>query len=248
MVLVGALAALIPGVAHASIQITYNSTYTKTNDGSGSSDFDYFAGMTVPTSTTLTASAGGNSSNTTIDWSTSGGQTTLFFDMEHLRTGTQGSYSRTSGYLYFTATADATYALSGDYQVDDDSADDSGIVVQGAYLYDQTANESLFKGYQDSRSTHDEQFTLGGMDGDYYYSLDSGSSLTGNLIAGHQYLFDFGAIIHAYPTADSGASAEGNFTLTITDNSAVPEPLSLLVWVGLASVAGLVTYRRTRRN
>jgi hypothetical protein len=35
-------------------------------------------------------------------------------------------------------------------------------------------------------------------------------------------------------------------TITTADNATVPEPLSVLVWVGLASVAGLVKYRRGR--
>jgi hypothetical protein len=247
IVLVGLSAALLPGAAEASITITSNDTIAIVNDQAGGNAGAVFNGIAIPTSTTLDAVDGPNHSKNTIDWSTSGGQTILSFDMDHQRNGTLGSYAQTyDNVLNFTANSSAPYALSGYYHATDFGANVSRVILD-ASLYDTTANTYLFYNSQGSQASENEQFALGGTGGDNFNSLLG--SLTGNLIGGHNYFLGFTAFIHAYPDADQGASAVGNITLTIGERSAaVPEPTQLLIWTGLIGLAlGSIVVHRNRR-
>jgi hypothetical protein len=206
----------------ASITITDHTTQSSAHDGDGMHEFVTFSGTAIPTSTSITATDGDSVSTTTINWSTTGIQTVLSFDIQYERMGTRtltSPFTDSSGNLYFIGDADCTYALSGEYQVTDNGATDSGYLFQYAYLDDPTDSASLFDGIQQSQSTHDEQFTLGLSEGDTFNDVTG--SLTGNLKAGHDYHFFFHAFTSAALEDDSGASGEGSFTLTIA-----PEPAS----------------------
>jgi hypothetical protein len=242
--LTGLSAALLSTAAQASIAITSNFTGAYASAGIGGSSTS-FNGTVIPTFTTLDAIDGTAHSNHIIDWSTSGGQTVLSLDIDHHRNGTQYSYAQTQTVLIFTANSSISYELSGRYYVTDVGSNESGSVRLEAGIYDITANAYSSYSFQTSQVTNDEQFYLGATGGDSNNSLLG--SLTGNLIGGHTYQLFSNTLIYAFPNGDSGASAVGNITLTIGANSSAPEPLSLLVWGGLA-VLSVVAIRRTKRQ
>jgi hypothetical protein len=203
---------LIAGTAQA---ITINTTDVGlySNDQLGSAVFQNFNDTAIPTFTTVSVDDGANYNVNTIDWSISGGQTILSLDMNQRRTGRVYSYDRTNyNQLLFTANVSEPYQLSGYYSATDSGA--SGHLRLYARLTDQTAGVDLFWNKQESLVTTNEQFVLGGTGGDFANTLVG--SLTGNVIAGHQYVFSLDCITEAYPQADSGASAVGNLTLKLS--------------------------------
>jgi hypothetical protein len=183
-----------------------------------------FSGTTIPTSTTLNVVDGNTHSKNVIDWSVNGGQTILSFDMDHKRNGSVSSLGQTDVTpLTFTANANEPFELSGYYNVTDIGASGSGVGMF-AQLVDETAGTAPFSNTQNSRNTINEQFVLGETGGDDFNFLVG--SLTGNLVAGHVYIFHFGYNIGSTPFENSGASALGNLTLKI---GTVPEPSSILI-------------------
>ena len=139
--------------------------------------------------------------------------------------------------LVFTANSAGSYQLSGGYSVTDAGVPGSAFIF--AQLLDTTANEVLFENEQVSAATPNQQFVLGGTDGDTHVLI---GRLTGTLIKDHIYQLTAGEAIQATEPDDMGASALGNITLTIDTAATVPEPLSLMVWVGLILGAGIVAH------
>jgi hypothetical protein len=238
------LAFFVSTTAQASITINETSLDAQATEPNGQVE-QYFYGTSIPTSTTVSAVVGSAHNNTTINWSFSGGQTILSFDMDHKRPA-GGSAAQTymgigAAVMSFTANADAAYTVSGFYNATD--VGKIGFVYEGIWLHDITANIPLFDNSQESRNTANEQFVVGETGGDTSNSL-SGSS-TGILIAGHEYSLNFEYFIFPHLFGDSGASALGNATLTINDIAA-PEPSTLsLLGIGAISLLG---YRKHTRQ
>jgi hypothetical protein len=230
----------LSGTAQATIMIFSQKILALANDGSGeqSQRFDGNLFTPLPINKTLTAVSGSNQNKTTINESTSGGQTILSLDVDHQRTGAVKSFADTICTVSFKAISDQPYTISGFYNATDVGPTESGQVGVEWSLYEGTDVYS-FLNEQFSESTHDEHFVLGQTGGDSTNVL-IGSS-TGNLIAGHFYTF-FADITVFAPNADSGVGALGNVTLTI---GAIPEPSSeLLLLAGIC--AGQL--RRDRRR
>lgn len=149
--------------------------------------------------------------------------------------------------MLFTVDANTTYSLSGKFDVTDVTSPSPGSVHFVGYLVDLTTTTYLFLSEQFSRETANESYVLGGNGGDWGNSL--AGSLTGNLIAGHNYKWHSLASIVAYTvTGDGGASAEGDITLKIGSGgtTTVPEPSSLAMW-GIGAL-GMMFARRKRQK
>ena len=201
-------------IAASASPITINSSFL------GNCVSDGISGGVCPTDSStvygqrvLTATDGGASATTWLNWIDTGTGALFDFDFTHTRTGALDSYSESfESILTFTVgSQNTTYAISGAYQVVDVGA--PGSVYSAARLSSSSGGTLMYDSSQ-SRNTSNESFTLGiPSDGDYA-NVSSGS-LTGTLLAGQTYQFFFDNYIYAYPEADSGASAKGCVTLSI---------------------------------
>jgi hypothetical protein len=152
-------------------------------------------------------------------------------DIEHFRSVKSGVWSH--GVIFFSVDQDIRYEISGTY----------GFVGNGwreiqlsARLVDLTAGGELFNNAQDSGHTADEIFRLGEEGGDQANTLTG--ALTGELVAGHIYLFNYFSAIGSFEAQDTSASAAGSIHLVF-----VPE-----VGTGLQLLAGLAVIGAFRRS
>jgi|GEM_PF-3590977 len=224
-------------------------TITSSNIVVRANDAFLYSGIASDTSTTfgsrtITATDGGITSTTSINWTDTGTGALLDFDFDQTRTGAYGSIAQTyESSLNFTmGSADTTYSLSGMFSATD--VDSPGRVYSQVYLHDTVSGASgyLFRDISESYDTANESFNLEvAGDGDKFsYTI---GSLTGTLLAGHNYRFYFNEFIQAYPTADQGASATGCVTLSIggatgggSCGTSVPAPAPLALF-GLGLLA-----------
>jgi hypothetical protein len=198
--------------ANASpITITSSNFYAISWDGISGSNVATDNSTTFG-SRTVTATDGGSTSTTSINWTDTGTGALLDFNFDQTRTGAFNSYAQAhESSLYFTVNADTTYSLSGMFSATDVGS--PGRVYSEVVLQD-TASGMLFQDFSQSLYTANETFTLG-VAGDGDVSNTTNGSLTGALLAGHNYRFYFNEFIQAYPSADQGASATGCVTLSI---------------------------------
>jgi hypothetical protein len=184
--------------------------------------------------------AGNSSANLTYNLREEGGQVILDWRFDDARDGASNSYADSFGHLIFTVDADTAYDLSGVYTLDGGSR-----VYQRVYLHDITAGEYAAFSYNESYATENQVLQVGQASGGINNVF---GSTTGTLVAGHRYEFGYEYLIHAYPNADSGATALGqlNLTLGAPALSAVPEPATLTLW-GLGALGcAAVRYRRRK--
>jgi hypothetical protein len=232
------------------ITVLSNSTVARAWDSDviPSSQQDTFSATAVPSSENLTASRG--SSSSTADASMTGSDSSFEYDIsiQHAidnSTGKAGpDYAETVvSVLNFLASENATYTLSGLYEVGGASALEASVE---SYLYDLTASSFLFLDTTRSRNlSGSASFHLGDV-GDGNYMNDTNGSLTGNLLAGHQYYFSLNArIINRSSSGYNSASgaASGRYALEVGSATA-PEP-GVLGLLG-ASLLGLGLTRRRR--
>ena len=208
---------------------------------------DTYAGTTIPASQTLNISnpSEGTFSEIVLDYSELGDVTTFSNDISQRRNGGVNDFTQAlnSG-LFFAPEANATYELSGFFGVSDLGISESGTVVLEATLTDTTSGMVLFSSIQQSTSTHDQSFSLGGSAGDTS-NLFIGS-LTGTLDPTHVYRWDWSALSQAAPDMDGGAEAEGFMNLVIDESavsSGVPDGGQTLMLLGL-SLFGLAYAKR----
>jgi PEP-CTERM motif len=145
--------------------------------------------------------------------------------------------------LDFSVDEDTFYAASGFYDVND--VVEPGEVYMWISLYDLTESRYNFFHSQASDNTQDESFYVGGLGGDPENYLSG--PLAGELISGHSYRFFWDAYIYASPDGDSGATAVGNFTLTIGDPvTTVPLPAALPLFLSGLVGLGVVGWRKRK--
>ena len=226
------LAALIAGREATAYTVTLNgyaTSYltTHANDRVGSNQFETVNPPAMPYSYTSTSLDGGASSESGYSLTNAGFDITL----DQSRVGAANSFGQAEGSIFFSVNQGIDYVASGSYSVADS---DGRIVYYRPFLYDRTVGSFVFENFQQSRATPNESFTLGGTGGDF--SNSTFGSLTGTLIAGHDYEFNYYVMIHTSSTASpSGATASGNLSLSF---SAIPEPSTgLLMVLGLVALA-----------
>jgi hypothetical protein len=237
-------------IAHATITIFDGRLTATASDGSGDEATGFIEGNSISTSSgpiQIDIFDGEAYSKNTIDWYVNGGETTLSFDTIQKRLGNVRSVaSLYSLSLIFSANITESYELSGYYSVTDVGAMESGNVRQFIRLYDFTNIANLIYTDQWSANTHNEQFTIGEVGGDFYNLLPPESSLTGTLIAGHSYRLtvDFTistSDVYVPSGPDSGASAVGKLSFKIGE---IPEPSTALLLLFASLRLSIVLRRR----
>lgn len=215
-----------------------------------------FGGTTIPTvpdpailDASMIGGPGETYSKNSVNWSVDGAQTILSFDISHKTTGvpvisdnTFNSWAATEAViqpLNFTADVDATYELSGFYNVTIVSTSYIGyqqfvILVD---VTDVTGEKVLFFENSGVQETFIDESVSSAL-GDEVIQ----GSLTGNLIAGHTYDLIFSYNISQFFLPNDPWSAVGNLTLEIEAIDSIPEPTSLAI----GSVLGLVILSRRR--
>lgn len=143
------------------------------------------------------------------------------------RDGSLDSLGNAQGVIYFSVSTNTPYTLSGNIATVDPSAK---FVSLAATLSDVDTLDVLFNNDQSTFGVANQSFQLGEANG--VASNDLSGSLSGTLLAGHRYQFNYGNSIYA-SSAGTDASATGSFMLTV-----VPEP-SAFAFLGLV---GLVAY------
>ena len=238
--------AVIGALSQASA-VTFNYVVSKVYNGSVSKD-NTFTGTTIPALIELEATLSpGYYSKTQVDYTDSGSEVTFETSFNHKRFGYPEGYSQSRGILQFTVASDTTYELSGNYNVDHGRGV-SGRTVLRSYLGDATGSTYWVNSEQESKSTGNESFVLGGSGGDEFNYFSG--SLSGALVPGQTYEFSFEALTEAHhPDDDTGATASGMVTLKIgggapeEDDRAVPDSGATAVLMGLA-LLGLAAARR----
>jgi hypothetical protein len=233
------LAVLLPVHVATAYTITLSGTdtsilETRAYQGTGgATTFEALNPASLPYSYTSSSIDRGASSESEYDLSNDAFDITL----DHYRLSTYGSYGWSTGDIYFSVDQDVNYTASGSYTAVDA---DGRLIDLRAWLYDITGISMLFDSTQQSRSTPDESFTLGLTEADYAPLNSFSGSLTGTLVAGHDYRFHYFAMLLANPSSSTtAATASGSVSLTF-----IPEPsTALLLALGIVGLAA----RRRRR-
>lgn len=155
---------------------------------------------------------------------------------DHIRPSANGGHAYSEGDIQFAVDEDVPFAAAGTYAASDPSAHRIRLEVS---LFDLTLGEFVFISSQESVSTPNESFTLGGLGGDA--SNQATGSLTGTLLVGHEYGLYYRAAFETVGSAAASAPAAGAVTLSF-----IPEPgTGLLLTAGLC-ILGITRPRAQR--
>jgi hypothetical protein len=234
---------------HASVTIgeTLHGVYSRDNGVENSAPT---TNTDVPTLSpvTITTSQGGSSATTVLD------RTQPFFTVSFVHqvptvpwsisiVPSSYSYAISFGYDYFHVSAPTSYTLSGSYA----SVGDASFTYFSAFLLDVTTGEYPFYSEQVSQylsSAGNATFVLGQAGGNVRDTRLG--SLTGTLLPGDEYIWQYSGEIENYEPQAPATMAEGNVTLAF--GSPVPEPTSLVVWSLIVGVGLVGTRFRHRRD
>ena len=240
----------VPATFASALTVTLNgysasnlTTYAR--DAAGSDVWETLNPASTPYLNSSSVVDGASSASSRYLLSDSGFSITF----DHARTATNDTRGQSYGYVYFQVGEDVDYNAAGTYTaVDSSTAFSHGrTVILESQLYDLTTSSYVYLSHQDSRQTANESFTLGGAGGDFDNVLSG--SLTGTLVAGHDYRFFYQAMIDAYPLSLTySATATGFVSLSFVP---VPEPSTgALVGIGVVALAsrrkGAASLRRLR--
>jgi hypothetical protein len=230
--------------SHASI-VTLNSgvvTAQAQKNGGGNVVTSLSLNSTF-TSAPLTATNSDSKSDNLVSLISGSGQSVLTFDIiKQIRSGTSGASNGSivstradgqvsSAPIKFQVITDTTYALSGEYAVQDDTSAGNNALLS-VILTDLTDSVTLFSSSQSAKANPDVSFSL------------SGAGLGGSLFAGKIYQLSISAASsNGLNEGESTATASGKISLAIADSTepgAVPEATSSLIWglLGVTFAAG----------
>ena len=207
---------------------------TQASDGSGEIDLDNLTPAALPYSDSSISIDGANSAESFYIFDNTGFDITL----DHSRSAGPFKVAESVGGIIFSVDENVNYVASGSYTVVDSVV--GRRVLFNASIFDFTDSSELFKSDQLSVTTSNESFTLGESGGDIS-NVDTGS-LTGTLLAGHDYIFSYQAFILSGATTSS-ATATGSFNLSFSQ--VIPEPSAALLFGSGFAVVGLASRRRS---
>ncbi len=188
----------------------------------GGFGFDSSSPVAVPEAGSLTATEGENAATTGYSLSVSKFEITF----DHSRAAAEFSQAQSYAGFNFILDEDVDYALDGLYAAVDAEGRRIFLAVG---LIDVTASSTLLQSSQESNSTPNESFAVGLEEGEISALV---GSLTGSLVAGHEYQFSVQSLLYADDSASSAATASGSVTLTF-----VPEPsTTVLIALGLVGL------------
>ena len=223
--------------AAAAISIAGAQTYAKVFVAETTNDFldPSFPNATAE-ATLLDAS-----SHTDGTYVTTGDTASFFAEFAQSRPGALESLTVGSGVVNFSLEVDESYSISAVF------ANPSGFAVLETYILDVTTNSYVFHDLQKNQGGP-VTLTAGVTTGNYFdqYTGSLGS-LTGVLLAGHDYRWGVEGSTTAAPIEDGGAIASGNGLLVLTPAVAVPEPASLFIWTLLGLAFSGAVWRQKRR-
>ena len=224
LVIFSALVAAAPAANGVGITLVVGSTVQSFARESANLVNQTHNPTSLPDSGTVVASIGQSSTTTGFDLSNAAFQITF----EHAYpAGDPDDFNLAQSFIQlgFIPDADVNYVLEGAYATVQQT--------DSVFLFTtlQTDSITLFDNSQGSNHTPNESFTLGQTGGDVVNNLSG--SLTGTLLAGHEYFLSVTAeIIQANVSTTPGATASGFVTLTFVP---VPEPATaLLLALGFA--------------
>ena len=184
-----------------------------------------------------------NTSRVAFDFQESGQNSTLDFTWDHSIAGGTNDEAYGRAYVFLRPEVDLRYEVSGMYAVNGAAASYQNTVLQDADF----VNPPLLSSFKESRSTPNENLTVGSLVGGDFANNVSGT-LTGDLLAGQLYVFDSLWYLHAY-TDSAPSIATGNLRLSLSpmNTAAVPEPSSLLL-LGIGTCSVFARARRKKRS
>lgn len=254
-ILAGALLAFVPSLANAGV-VVMQSDHNVYAHNAFDFDSDYSNATTGPLSLTAAPTTNGlnfasNGSTITRQIAPGGG---YLFSVESELTASANSYNYSYalsyGYEIFTVGANVTYSIAGILNL----ADGGYHSYIRAELHDVTAGSYPLVVAQSSRYDPSMDLTLGQPFGAVWPDTYTYTGLlSGTLIAGQQYRFQYNTYVYAYNGLGLSDDINGTalITLQIGDEpavAAVPEPLSLTIW-GLGGIGGVVaSYFQRRRS
>jgi hypothetical protein len=240
---VGALAAWVPaGIARADTLLNPGGTHdtslsVSAGTNGGPTQTDPTSGLGADRSLSASPFIGGG--GPVVAGPISGASyiltSSLFqIDTGHTLTPGLGDFARAEGAIYFTVDQDASYSLSGFYDV-------GGIDSPDTIDFTVTLGEAGAPG---------SLFATTGTPGDA--NVLSGPGLTGTLLANHEYLLSYRLGIANNLTAPSAViGADGGLTLDIQQGGGgggAVVPLPSAAWGGLVLLGGLGVAARLRRE
>lgn len=229
-----AMAACAVGVAGHAVSIDF---YTFTSVYTG--DFAYASGFGAPSASVLVdKTVGDYYARTTLDISGSGDQVSILGSVNHKRSGVLNDYTNSSMVVDFTVNAAVSYDFSGGFDVTD--IGNPSRVDLDFHLYDFTTSSYVVQNTQLSNSSANESFTAGGNGGDSTNVMTG--NLSGFLIAGHQYQFQYESYLNA-DSANDGASATGFMRLDL-GGGAVPDGGATALMLTTALAGCLAFWRK----
>lgn len=202
-------------------------------DQNGPASLETVYPVALPYVNGLSAVDGANSVDTAIVLSNSA----FRISFQHVRgNGDLSSTALSFGRIFFSVASDVEVFLDGRYSAQDDQGRTTYLSVR---LDRVNSPVTRYESTQESRSTPNESFMVGGLGGDYRNRRQGQQRFT--LFAGDEYSLQYNAYIQASPSAAAGpATANGLVKLTF-----IPEPSTALLLGGGLLALGLPRRRRS---